>query len=170
MKLIEGTWPKNSYRLKKVKVRIFWPTKGLTGGILLFCLCICHLMIEQKWMDTVHICPCIDRFIDDLCNNFWHNRIECHILRVVLSVKVRSHWVTATATASLQVFTLGGVNGNGNGKMQCNQMGCCCRCHQKWVPNPFHDNAIAIAIAIAIGHHVNSLICLHRTHSWRKKY
>ena len=35
----------------------------------------------------------------------------------------------------------------------------------KWVHNPFNNDAIAIAI----NHHVNSLICLHRTHSWRKK-
>ena len=60
----------------------------------------------------------------------------------------------------------GGINGNGNSKMQCNQMGCCCHCHCKWVPNPFYDDAIAVAVAIS--HHVNSPICLHRTHSWRK--
>ena len=35
----------------------------------------------------------------------------------------------------------------------------------KWVHNPFTNDAIAIAI----GHHVNSLIWFHTTHSWQKK-
>ena len=38
----------------------------------------------------------------------------------------------------------------------------------KWVSNPFHDDAVAIAVDAPSS--VNTPIGFHTTHSWRKKY
>ena len=67
-------------------------------------------------------------------------------------LKVRSHWGAATATEKL--FSVVSVHIGGCQRQQqrqnaCNQMGCHCRCHHKWVSNPFHDVAVDVTFAIA---------------------
>ena len=60
----------------------------------------------------------------------------------------------------------GGVSGNGNGKMQCYQIGCRCHCRHKWVSNPFHEVAVNVTFAVAVAApSVNTPIGLHTTYS-----
>ena len=64
----------------------------------------------------------------------------------VYTVKVPSHGVTATATTSLQVFTLGGRRQRQHPNTYICKFAVAVAA-AKWVPNPFHDDIVAVAVA-----------------------